>query len=160
MSKPPKPRHPICALLVAVFYSLRQTQQQGQLAKAKQLLQQLLDLQERAAQYGVPNDFGARLQLAGAAGLNASKSHDATLYVTSLPSNVLELWFALEAERFQVGSGSKDLVLPVRLSGHQRRSHGRSYVFPDPIWKGKLSHRDAVCSLDCHLPRSLGALEL
>ena len=90
--------------MIAVFYSLRHAQQQGQLAEAKRLSQQLLDLQKRAAQFSIPNDFGARLQRAGAVGLNASTSHDATRYVTSLPSNVLELWFALEAERFQASS--------------------------------------------------------
>ena len=35
-------------------------------------------------------------------GLNATTSHDATKYFMSLPANMLELWFALEAERFQV----------------------------------------------------------
>lgn len=40
-------------------------------------------------------------------GLNATTSHDATKYFMSLPANMLELWFALEAERFQV-----HLVMP------------------------------------------------
>ena len=35
-------------------------------------------------------------------GLNASTSHDATKFFMSLPANKLEMWFALEAERFQV----------------------------------------------------------
>ena len=33
-------------------------------------------------------------------------SHDATKYFMSMPANKLELWFALEAERFQVHSAS------------------------------------------------------
>lgn len=49
-----------------------------------------------------PNAFGAMLQRSGAVGLNATTSHDATKYFMSLPANMLELWFALEAERFQV----------------------------------------------------------
>lgn len=49
-----------------------------------------------------PNAFGAMLQKNGAVGLNATTSHDATKYFMSLPANMLELWFALEAERFQV----------------------------------------------------------
>ena len=51
----------------------------------------------------MPNDFGAQLSQAGAVGLNASTSHDATKYYISMPVNKLELWFALEAERFRVG---------------------------------------------------------
>eukprot|EP00967_Tisochrysis_lutea_P134204 scaffold236671_cov17-Tisochrysis_lutea.AAC.1 len=37
----------------------------------------------------------------GAVGLNASTSQDQTRYFCSLPSNKLELWFALESERFR-----------------------------------------------------------
>jgi predicted Zn-dependent peptidase len=58
-------------------------------------------LQEAAGALLVPNAYGALLQSSGAVGLNASTSHDATRYYVSLPSNKLELWFALEAERFQ-----------------------------------------------------------
>ena len=49
-----------------------------------------------------PNAYGATLTRAGALGLNAATSHDATKYYCSLPSSALELWFALEAARFQV----------------------------------------------------------
>ena len=59
-------------------------------------------LQAAANLLTVPNAYGAMLQRAGAVGLNASTSHDATKYFCSLPANKLELWFALEAERFQV----------------------------------------------------------
>lgn len=59
-------------------------------------------LQAAADQYVVPNAFGSILQQAGAVGLNAATSHDFTRYFMALPSNKLELWFALEAERFQV----------------------------------------------------------
>ena len=45
------------------------------------------------------------LQNAGAIGLNASTSHDNTRFFVSLPTNALELWFALESERFQVQHG-------------------------------------------------------
>ncbi len=51
----------------------------------------------------VANEFGSLLQRAGGVGLNAGTSHDATKYYVSLPANKLELWFAMEAERFQAG---------------------------------------------------------
>ncbi len=57
--------------------------------------------QATADAYTVPNAFGALLQQQGGVGLNATTSHDCTRYFVSLPSNKLELWFALEAERFQ-----------------------------------------------------------
>ncbi|GLC36704.1 hypothetical protein PLESTB_000132500 [Pleodorina starrii] len=61
----------------------------------------LRSLQEAAAGLAVPNAFGAALQRAGGSGLNATTSHDQTRYFVSLPSNKLELWMALEAERFR-----------------------------------------------------------
>lgn len=60
-------------------------------------------MQAQAAELTIPNQFGALLQRAGGVGLNASTSPDATRYFVSLPTNALELWFALESERFQVG---------------------------------------------------------
>ncbi len=86
----------------AVFYEMRAASLRGSPSQAKSLSQKLLQLQQEAGQYAVPNDFGARLSQAGAVNLNASTSHDATQYTASLPSNKLELWFALEADRFQV----------------------------------------------------------
>lgn len=59
-------------------------------------------LEEQAAAFSVPNEFGATLSQAGAVGLNATTSHDATRYFMAMPANKLELWFALEAERFRV----------------------------------------------------------
>ena len=54
-----------------------------------------------AEQVAQPNAYGALLSREGALGLNASTSHDATRYFVSLPSNKLELWFAMEAGRFR-----------------------------------------------------------
>ena len=67
----------------------------------------------------MPNDFGAQLSQAGAVGLNASTSHDATKYYISMPVNKLELWFALEAERFRVGL--QQMLPPLCLDRHSQR---------------------------------------
>lgn len=87
----------------AVFYSLREARSRGAAGELARLTQQLRRLEADAAAYSIPNDFGIRLERVGAKGLNASTSQDATRYITSLPVNVLELWFSLESERFQVG---------------------------------------------------------
>lgn len=68
----------------------------------KKLLEELERLQQRASALSVPNAYGAMLQREGATGLNAATSHDSTQYYCSMPSNKMELWFALESERFQV----------------------------------------------------------
>ena len=85
-----------------VFYDWRQTRNSGNEKLAYKYAQKLERLQKEAGKYAVANDYGARFTQAGGVGLNASTSHDATRYHVSLPSNKLELWFALEAERFQV----------------------------------------------------------
>ncbi len=82
---------------------MREAEQTGSAQQAAQLQRRLDELQQQAAALSMPNDFGAQLSQAGAVGLNASTSHDATKYYISMPVNKLELWFALEAERFRVG---------------------------------------------------------
>ena len=67
----------------------------------------------------MPNDFGAQLSQAGAVGLNASTSHDATKYYISMPVNKLELWFALEAERFRVRAQHMLPALCLERHSHQ-----------------------------------------
>jgi hypothetical protein len=76
----------------------------------------LRSLQEAAAALAVPNAFGATLQRAGGAGLNATTSHDQTRYFVSLPSNKLELWMSLEAERFRCGGLGRGTLTPWRCA--------------------------------------------
>eukprot|EP00889_Picochlorum_renovo_P006733 jgi/Picre1/33763/NNA_001242.t1 len=58
-------------------------------------------MQREASSLAESNAYGSFLARQGAVGLNAETSHDATKYYVSLPNNKLELFFALEAERFQ-----------------------------------------------------------
>ena len=89
----------------AVFYAMRDTGPGAstRAASLQALSERFVKLQAQAGQLSKPNEFGARLKRAGAVGLNAATSADATRYFVSLPTNALELWFAMEAERFQVG---------------------------------------------------------
>lgn len=74
-----------------------------------------------AATTATPNAFGARLADAGAVGLNATTSHDATRYFCSLPANALELWFGLEADRFR-DPVFRGLHTEKRVVAEERRS--------------------------------------
>lgn len=86
------------------------------MAAAEQLGERLLQLEHQAAAFSTPNEFGSILSQAGAVGLNATTSHDATRYFMALPNNKLELWFALEAERFRVTLAPCDV--PCNLAVH------------------------------------------
>lgn len=93
----------------AAFYAFWEAHEAGQATRARQLYEQLQALEARAGQLVEPNAFGSLLQRSGAVGLNATTSHDATKYFMSLPANKLELWFALESERFRVCSRTSTL---------------------------------------------------
>ncbi|CAL8468516.1 g8056 [Coccomyxa elongata] len=103
------------------FYAFWEAHEAGQATRAKQLYEQLQALEARAGQLVEPNAFGSLLQRSGAVGLNATTSHDATKYFMSLPANKLELWFALEAERFRAPV-FRELYSEKRVVAEERRS--------------------------------------
>eukprot|EP00873_Tetraselmis_striata_P017022 jgi/Tetstr1/437286/TSEL_026015.t2 len=95
---------PLLDAMDEVFYELRELQAQRAVSvagKVGALRERLAALQDSARRFQVPNDFGSILEREGAVGLNAATSQDSTQYFVSLPANKLELWMALEAERFR-----------------------------------------------------------
>ena len=68
--------------------------------KLEELWQQFEELQEKAGEFVVNNEFTQIIEREGATGVNAFASNDATGYFYSLPQNKAELWFMLEADRF------------------------------------------------------------
>lgn len=68
--------------------------------KIKQLEAALQKAIEKANSFVDKERFTKVLEEAGAVGLNAFTSLDETAYIMSLPANKLELWFALESDRF------------------------------------------------------------
>ncbi|MDX9857008.1 MAG: pitrilysin family protein [candidate division Zixibacteria bacterium] len=87
----------------SLFMLLRAERNKGRLADSTRLA----ELEEaynaaREASYElvIPNEFGNVIDREGGVGLNAFTSNDQTAYFFSLPSNKVELWMALESERF------------------------------------------------------------
>jgi predicted Zn-dependent peptidase len=58
------------------------------------------ELEKKAKQYVVNNEYFDMLLGAGDAKVNAYTSTDATQYVNSLPSNKLEFWMSISSDRF------------------------------------------------------------
>lgn len=56
--------------------------------------------QDEARKFVKANEIGEIIEREGGQGLNAFTSFDQTVYLYSLPSNKLELWAALESDRF------------------------------------------------------------
>ena len=54
-----------------------------------------------AAQYNIPNEYDKMMSMIGSLGTNAYTSYDVTCYVENIPSNEIERWAMLQADRFQ-----------------------------------------------------------
>ncbi len=65
----------------------------------EKLLERFKNLNEKAATYAQPNEFGKRLDRYGAVGPNAYTGNDMTAYWVELPSNRTELWALMESDR-------------------------------------------------------------
>jgi predicted Zn-dependent peptidase len=80
----------------------------------------------------VKNEYDEIMTRAGAAGLNASTSHDATSYYIQLPSNRLELWFQMESDRllnpvFREFFSERDVIQEERRLRYENRPRGMMY---------------------------------
>ena len=86
-----------------IFDDLRSERHKGHLADPERLAsleQAFEDAKKAARELGRSNAMDEAIDRAGGTGLNATTSRDATRYFYSLPSNKLELFFALESSRF------------------------------------------------------------
>ena len=54
-----------------------------------------------AAQYFIPNEYDKLMSTIGAEGTNAYTSNDVTCYVEDIPSNEIDNWAKIEADRFK-----------------------------------------------------------
>jgi predicted Zn-dependent peptidase len=69
-------------------------------AKVAELKARFADLEKKAKEYVVNNDYFDMMMREGDAGVNAYTSNDATQYINYLPSNRLEFWMAMTSDRF------------------------------------------------------------
>ena len=58
-------------------------------------------LSQLAAQYFIPNEYDKLMSAIGAQGTNAFTGSDMTCYVEDIPSNEIENWARIQADRFQ-----------------------------------------------------------
>ncbi|MDY0301001.1 MAG: pitrilysin family protein [Trichlorobacter sp.] len=65
------------------------------------LTEKLTDLENKAQQYVIKDEFFELYARNGGVGYNAFTSRDGTTYLISLPANKLELWAAIESDRMR-----------------------------------------------------------
>lgn len=86
-----------------IFDELRSERHKGHQADSERLAsleQDFEDAKKAAREFAESSAMDEAIDRAGGTGLNATTSRDATRYFYSLPSNKLELFFALESSRF------------------------------------------------------------
>lgn len=91
------------AILDEAFDALRAEKRKGDRADSSTLAAletAFTAAQEECESYVKPNEFPNIIEMEGGVGLNAGTGYDQTRYYYSLPSNKIELWFALESSRF------------------------------------------------------------
>ena len=62
---------------------------------------QIDSVSQIAAQYFIPNEYDKLMSAIGAKGTNAYTSNDVTCYVEDIPSNEVDNWAKIQADRFQ-----------------------------------------------------------
>ena len=72
-----------------------------QAALRDSLKAEIEQVQEQARELTIPNQVSELYAYEGAVGLNAGTGTDFTSYIVSLPSNKIELWMLIEAERMR-----------------------------------------------------------
>lgn len=70
-------------------------------AKRKKIYHQIDSISGVAASFAIANEYDKMLASIGADGTNAFTSFDQTVYVNDIPSNQVDNWLKIEAERFR-----------------------------------------------------------
>lgn len=70
-------------------------------AARKQAYHEIDSLSQLAARYFIPNEYDKLMSAIGSEGTNAYTSNDVTCYVENIPSNEVENWARIQADRFQ-----------------------------------------------------------
>lgn len=138
------------ARMDAVFDTLIDARESG--GATVELEGRIEALEDSAAVYVIPNELDRILTEAGARGLNATTTHDATTYFVELPANRTELWFALESDRmhdpvFREFYRERDVVIEERRlridaspAGTLAEAHGAAAFTAHPYGQPVAGH--------------------
>lgn len=119
----------------SVFMELRTERLKGRFtdtARVTELTEAYEAAREAAYELVNPNSFSETISREGGVGLNAFTSFDETVYHFSLPSNKMELWMAMESERFlnpvlRQMYKERDVITEERRMGIESSPMGRMY---------------------------------
>ena len=81
-----------------LFEVYRQTEDEAERAA---IYHQIDSISYEASKLAIPNEYDKLMSIIGAKGTNAFTSQDMTVYVEDIPSNEVENWAMIEADRFK-----------------------------------------------------------
>ncbi|GAB4208721.1 MAG: insulinase family protein [Bacteroidia bacterium] len=81
-----------------LFETYRQTKDENQ---RKKIYHQIDNISLIASKYAIANEYDKMATAIGAKGTNAFTTNDETVYVNEIPSNQIDNWLDIEAERFR-----------------------------------------------------------
>lgn len=89
---------PLLDQIEALFEVYRKTTDE---AKRKAIYAKIDSISYEASKYSIPNEYDKLMSLIGANGTNAYTSFDQTVFVEDIPSNEVDNWAKIQADRFQ-----------------------------------------------------------
>ncbi len=89
---------PMLDQIEALFETYRKTEDKD-LRKA--IYHQIDSISYEASKISIPNEYDKLMASIGASGTNAYTSTDVTCYVENIPSNQIDIWARIQADRFQ-----------------------------------------------------------
>lgn len=89
---------PLLDEIEALFEVYRKTEDP---AERKALYHRIDSISYEASKIAIPNEYDKLMASIGASGTNAYTNYDVTCYVENIPSNQIELWAKIQADRFQ-----------------------------------------------------------
>ncbi|MDR1644573.1 MAG: insulinase family protein [Tannerellaceae bacterium] len=88
---------PLLDQIEALFETYRQTTDE---AERKAIYAQIDSVSQEASKIAIPNEYDKLMSAIGSQGTNAFTSYDVTAYTEDIPSNEIENWAAIQADRF------------------------------------------------------------
>lgn len=89
---------PLLDQIEQLFEVYRQTTDEAERAA---IYRRIDSISYEASRYAIPNEYDKLMSAIGASGTNAYTSYDQTVYVENIPSNQIENWLKIEADRFK-----------------------------------------------------------
>lgn len=89
---------PLLNQIEALFEKYRNTTDE---AERRAIYATIDSISYEASKYAIPNEYDKLMTAIGAEGTNAYTSNDQTVYVENIPSNQIENWAKIQADRFE-----------------------------------------------------------